>query len=243
MRPLRRTVVALALSWAAAAGAAEPLGPAGLPASAFPKPDRPVAEIISPTWASEAERDRTDEAGQVIRLLGIGPGTQVADIGAGSGYYTTRLARAVGPTGRVYAEDVMPDYLAGLEARLAKEKPDNVTVVAGEVQDPRLAPDTVDVAILIHMYHEIEQPFGFLHNLAPALRRGARVGILEPDRRTENHGTPPRLLRCEFAAVGYREVGFHQLKGQIGYLAVFEPPAADKRPDPAAIKPCPSRTR
>jgi hypothetical protein len=79
-----------------------PLAPAGAPANLFPAPDRPIAEIISPIWATEAERDAVNESGQIVRLLG-------ADIGAGSGYHTVRLARALGPSGRVLAQDVMPN--------------------------------------------------------------------------------------------------------------------------------------
>ena len=88
------------------------------PATAFPKPDRPVAEIISPIWASEKERDAADESGQIIRVLGLMPGMSVADIGAGSGYHTVRLSRALGPGGHVYAQDVTPKYLADLRKRV-----------------------------------------------------------------------------------------------------------------------------
>src|SRR4051794_1816466 len=112
----RRSLSALALLLALSppALAAEPLGPPGAPASAFPKPDRPVAGIVAPQWALEKEREAADEFGQVARLLGIRPGETVADIGAGSGYYALRLAKAVGPEGRVLAEDVTPRYLADL---------------------------------------------------------------------------------------------------------------------------------
>lgn len=231
-------VAALVVAGLGPGRAAEPAGPPGLPASAFPKPDRPVAEIISPQWATERERDAVDEAGQVARLLGVGPGSRVADIGAGSGYYAVRLARIVGREGRVFAQDVVPDYLARLEVRIRREAPDAVTVVAGEPHDPRLPADSVDVAILVHMYHEIEQPFGLLHNLVPAFRTGGRLGIVDLDRRPENHGTPRALLRCELVAAGYREVAFHQLQNDPAYLAVFAPPSAGARPDPATIRPC-----
>src|ERR1700712_1669128 len=133
---MNRSLLAAALVLLAApALAAEPLGPPGAPASAFPKPDRPVAEIVAPLWASEAERDRVDEVGQVARLLRIETGETVADIGAGSGYYTTRLAERVGPRGQVLAEDVTPRYLATLSTRIAKARLANVTVVRGEPHD------------------------------------------------------------------------------------------------------------
>jgi hypothetical protein len=88
------------------------------------------------------------------------------------------------------------------------------------------------------MYHEIAQPYAFLYNLAPALKRGAPVGIVDLDRPVGQHGTPPELLRCELAAVGYREMAFHALTGDAGYLAIFSPPAPAERPKPEALPPC-----
>ena len=232
-----RPLLAL-LALTAAAHGAESLGPPGAPAGAFPKPDRPVAEIVAAQWAFEAQRDKADEFGQVARLMGIAPGETVADIGAGSGYYVTRLSPLVGPQGRVLAEDVTPRYLADLEARLRKAGLSNVTVVRGEPHDPRLAPGSVDAAILVHMYHEITQPFGLLHNLAAAMKPGGRVGIVDADDIPSRHGTPPTLLRCELSAMGFRETGFSVLSGGVGYLAVFAAPAPDRRPDPKGIVPC-----
>lgn len=216
----------------------EPLGPVGTPAAAFPKPDRPIAEIISPIWATEKERDAVDESGQVIRLLGLKPGMSVADIGAGSGYHTVRLARALGPEGRVYAQDVTANYLTDLQKRVQAEGLDNVTVSFGEPHDPRLPPGSVDAAILVHMYHEIAQPFAALYNLVPALKPGARIGIVDLDRPTWEHGTPKDLLRCELVAVGYEQISFSKLTGDIGYLAIFTAPTEAHRVPPEAVKPC-----
>ncbi|KAB1074946.1 class I SAM-dependent methyltransferase [Methylobacterium planeticum] len=237
---MRRTALAVlsALLLAAPARAAGPLGPPGARASAFPKPDRPVAEIVAAQWALEKDREKADEFGQVARLMRFAPGETVADIGAGSGYYALRLSRSVGPQGRVLAEDVTPRYLADLEARVRRAGLANVTVVRGEPHDPRLKPASVDAAILIHMYHEISQPYGLLHNLAAAIRPGGRVGIVDADDIPSRHGTPPALLRCELSAAGYRETGFSTLEGGVGYLALFEAPAPERRPDPAAIRPC-----
>ncbi|MFF8802809.1 MULTISPECIES: class I SAM-dependent methyltransferase [unclassified Methylobacterium] len=220
------------------AHAAEPLAPPGAPAERFPTPDRPVAEIVAPQWAHERQRDKADEVGQVARLMRIRPGETVADIGAGSGYYVFRLSPRVGPQGRILAQDITPDYLADLERRVAEAGLANVTVVRGEAHDPRLPPASVDAALLVHMYHEIAQPFGLLWNLAAAMKPGGRVGIVDADAIPSQHGTPPKLLRCELAALGYREVSMTTLKGGVGYLAVFEAPAAERRPDPASIRPC-----
>lgn len=235
---LLRLSTALLLVATAALAQVGPLAPSGAPASAFPKPDRPVAEIISPIWASEKERDAVDEAGQLVRRLGIAPGMNVAYIGAGSGYHTVRLARAVGPAGQVFGQDVLPRYLAGLTERVGREGLTNVTMAQGDPHDPRLPPRSVDVAILVHMYHEIAQPFALLHNLLPALRPGARVGVVDLDRPTDQHGTPRKLLACEFAAVGYRQVAISDLDGNLGYLAVFAPPDEAERIAPSSIIPC-----
>ena len=220
----------------AGSAAAQQIAPSGIPADRFPKPLRPVAGIVSDQWSSEDTRERVGEAARVMQLLGIRPGMAVADIGAGSGYYTVRLSRQVGPTGRVFAEDIMPDYLAGLQRRVAAEGLNNVTLALGEAHDPRLPPASVDVALLVHMYHEIDQPFGLLVNLLPALRPGARVAILDADRVTSRHGTPPALLECELRAVGFRQVAFHPLEGGATFLAVFAPPSQTLAP--ASIVPC-----
>jgi hypothetical protein len=88
------------------------------------------------------------------------------------------------------------------------------------------------------MYHEIAQPYGLLYNLAPALKPGARVGIVDAIGPTSEHGTPPDLLRCELAAVGYRGIAFHPLTGSNAYLAIFAPPSDDSRPRPDAMVAC-----
>lgn len=235
-QPVRAWLGLALLCLGAASAAAQQVAPSGIPADRFPKPLRPVASIISNQWSSEDTRERVGEAGRVMQLLGIQPGMAVADIGAGSGYYTVRLSQRVGPAGRVFAEDIMPDYLAGLRRRVAAEGLGNVTVALGEAHDPRLPPASVDVALLVHMYHEIDQPYGLLANLLPALRPGGRVAILDADRATSQHGTPPALLECELRAVGYRQVAFHPLEGGAVYLAVFTPPA--RPPAPASIVPC-----
>ena len=238
-RAMAALVLGLALTLGAAACAETPeAGPPGLAAERFPRPQRPVAGIISDQWASEDSRERAGEADKVMDLLGVGPGLVVADIGAGAGYYVGGLSRRVGPTGRVIAQDVERRYLEGLRRRVAREGWGNVSLVLGAPHDPRLPPRSVDLALLVHMYHEIEQPFGLLHNLVPALRPGGRVAILDVDGPIRQHGTPRALLRCELAAVGYREVAWHWIEGRSVYLAVFAPPA--QAPEPERIAPCAS---
>ena len=210
----------------------------GAGAKEFPSPQRPVAEIVSPTRTGEEHRDSLNEAGEIARLLELKPGMTVGDIGAGAGYHTVRLSRLLGPTGSVVAEDVTRDYLMELARRVEMLKLTNVKLALGEPQDPRLPASSLDAAILVHMYHEIAQPYAFLYNLAPALKPGARVGIVDLERPTAEHGTPIELLRCELAAVGYREIATHQLAGDGGYLAVFSPPEQASRKSPREIVAC-----
>jgi SAM-dependent methyltransferase len=237
--------LALAISLAVGAIAAEPearpekigpLGPPGRPASAFPKPVRPVAGIVAEEWATEEARDRDGEAEQVLRFLDVGPGMSVADIGAGGGYYTVRLARRVGATGHVIAEDVVPESLEKLQQRVEREGLGNVELALGEPHDPRLWPHSVDLVLMVHMYHEVEQPYGLLYNLLPALRDGGRVAVIDLDQPTEQHGTPLTLLLCEFHALGFRQTHWGWLREHKEYFSLFVPPAAP--PAPGTIRPC-----
>ena len=117
--------------------------PPGAPAKAFPKPQRPVADIVSPIWYAEKERDVAGKR-QVVRLLGIKSGMTVADIGAGSGYYVVRPAPIVGANGRIIAEDVVPEYLRTLRKRVRDRGLQNVTISLGEPHDPRLPAHSLD---------------------------------------------------------------------------------------------------
>jgi predicted methyltransferase len=235
-----RTAIVLALTAVLAlqASAQDYIAPPGAPIEIFPKPQRPVADIVSPIWHDEKERDAARETQQVVQLLGIKSGMTIADIGAGSGYYVVRLAPIVGPGGRIFAEDVVPEYLQALHKRVGDLGLQNVTISRGEPHDPRLPAGSLDIAITVHMYHEIAQPYGLVYNLVPAFKPGARLGIVDAFGPTSQHGTPPALLRCELAAVGYREIAFHPLKGSTAYLAIFAPPSEQSRTRPEAMIPC-----
>jgi predicted methyltransferase len=228
----------IAATFTISVSAREFLVESGTPAAAFPNPDRPVADIVSPIWHNEKERDAAGEARQLVGLLSIKSGMTVADIGAGSGYYVVRLSPIVGPHGRIIAEDVVPQYLRGLRRRVREFGLRNVVISLGEPHDPRLPANSLDIAILVHMYHEITQPYGLLYNLVPALKPGARVGIVDAYAPTSVHGTPPDLLRCELAAVGYRQISIDRLTGSNAYLAIFAPPSVASRTPPEAMVAC-----
>lgn len=207
----------------------------GLPADSFPAPSRRFSRIVAPRWTDEGTRDASSEAETVIANLPLLPGMSVADIGAGDGYYVTRMSRHVGATGRVYGQDIIPEYLNLLADRVREAGLTNVIVVRGEPSDPRLPSDSIDAAIMIHMYHEITEPFAQLWNLARALKPGAHLGILDTTYPTDQHGTPPWLLECELGVVGYQKVR-SMSTGPDEYLTVFRSPPRDSLPSPAEIR-------
>ncbi len=208
------------------------------PRSPFPEPDRPVAPIVSARYSNEDARDSVGEFETVVKFAGVQPGMWVADVGAGEGYYTVRLAPLVGKTGRVLAQDIVPETRDNLARRVHRENLEIVAVKLGEPNDPKLPEGTIDRILIIHMYHEIERPSEFLWNLRPALKRGGSVVLVDADRPTDRHGTPPRLLVCEFAAVGYELARFERLPDSESYYAQFQAPGP--RPEPAQIRSCPA---
>jgi ubiquinone/menaquinone biosynthesis C-methylase UbiE len=202
----------------------------------FPPADRPVAPIESTRWSTEEARDRVNEADEVMDRADVAPGMTVADIGAGDGYYTVRLAQRVGAKGRVLAQDIQPQVIERLADRVAREQLDNVSIKLGAADDPKLPAASFDRVFMIHMYHEIEEPYAFLWRLYPALRAGGEVIVVDADRPVARHGTPTGLLTCEFEAVGYKLVAFTEKPEAGGYFARFAPKGP--RPAPGDIERC-----
>lgn len=203
---------------------------------AFPKADRPVSGPEGDEFSTEDQRDRRGEDKVVMDLARIEPGMTVADIGAGAGYYTVRLAARVGAKGRVLAQDIDHAILEQLGNRVEHDRLDNVSIKLGATDDPRLPDGSFDRIFMVHVYHEIAEPYAFLWRMRPALRPGGKVVVVDVDRPTDHHGIPPPLLFCEFNAVGFRLVQFVRRPELTGYYAEFE--AAGARPAPASIKPC-----
>ncbi|WP_375541197.1 class I SAM-dependent methyltransferase [Qipengyuania flava] len=202
----------------------------------FPEPDRPVSALGSNEFSTEDQRDRRGEAQTVMDLAEIEDGMTVADIGAGNGYYTVRLAERVGDSGRVLAQDIDGDALSRLGRRIERYRLENVSIRLGEFADPKLPDASFDRIFMVHMYHEIEQPYEFLWRMWPALREGGQVVVVDIDRPTDQHGIDPLLLSCEFEASGYELVAFKDAPELAGYYAQFK--AAATRPAPGEIEPC-----
>jgi SAM-dependent methyltransferase len=201
----------------------------------FPKPGRPVAPTVGDTFSTEDARDRMGEFEQVVELAGVEPGMWVADLGAGEGYYAVRLSPVVGRQGRVLAEDIVPEVRDRLAERVQRENLENVAVSLGEPDDPELPPRSFDRIFMVHMYHEVESPYAFLWHTREALKPGGRIIVVGADRPPHRHGMPPKLLRCEFAAVGL-ELRQLQGIGGLNYFASFE--AVGPRPRPSEIETC-----
>ena len=202
----------------------------------FPRAYRPVSEAAGNAFSTEQSRDDRREADTVMDLAKITRGMSVADIGAGDGYYTVRLAGRVGRNGRVLAQDIDEGALRRLGSRVERERLDNVSIKPGAEDDPRLPENSFDRIFMVHMYHEVSEPYAFLWRMRPALREGGQVIVVDVDRPTDQHGIPPKLLFCEFDHVGFRLVEFVRKPELAGYYAQFE--ATGDRPEPYEIEPC-----
>ncbi len=223
----------------AALSSCKPLGDAaGRPDTAqeFPLPDRPVSETLSNEFSNEVTRDERGEATEVMDLANIAPGMTVADIGAGEGYYTVRLAERVGDAGRVLAQDIDEDALGRLARRVERERLENISIKPGAVDDPRLPADSFDRIFLVHMYNEVTEPYAFLWRMWPALAQDGQIIVVAANRPTDQQGIPPKLLFCEFDAVGFDLVEFVERPDLVSYFARFQ--RASERPDPGAISVC-----
>ncbi|WP_338245144.1 class I SAM-dependent methyltransferase [Aurantiacibacter hainanensis] len=202
----------------------------------FPRPYRPVSDLGGNAFSTEQIRDDRREAQTVMDQANIAEGMTVADIGAGEGYYTVRLAARVGEDGRVLAQDIDEDVLRRLGNRVERERLDNVSIALGLPDDPKLPEDSFDRIFMVHMYHEISEPYALLWRMRPSLREGGQVIVVDVDRPADQHGINPQLLFCEFERVGYRLVEFVRKPQIAGYYAQFE--VVGERPEPRDIEPC-----
>src|SRR6478672_8756600 len=204
----------------------------------FPAVHRDVAPIVGGTFSTEDARDRLGEAEEVMDLAGVRAGMSVADVGAGEGYYTVRLARVVGAKGRVLAEDIVPDVRDELSDRVQRERLDNVAVKLGTADNPMLPAVSFDRVFLVHMYHEVANPYAFLWHMREGVKPAGLVIVVDSNRPVKQHGMPPAELKCEFAALGLQPVKFNVLSGGDVYLMAFR--LTEPRPAPDKIDACKS---
>jgi ubiquinone/menaquinone biosynthesis C-methylase UbiE len=156
--------------------------------------------------------------------LGIAPGKTVADIGAGSGWFSVRAARRVTPAGLVYAVDINPEAIHYIRERALRERTSNVRTVLSKPKDPLLPTDGIDAALLLKTYHEVAEPVALLKNLHRALRPKARLGIIDRNGNGEDHGVDRDTVVREAGQAGYKlidEYDFVKADGE-DYFLVFE---------------------
>jgi ubiquinone/menaquinone biosynthesis C-methylase UbiE len=175
----------------------------------------------------------------IFAAMGVHPGAVVADVGAGDGFFTSRLARAVGPEGRVHAVDINAGTLERLKRRLADEAIENVTLVQGARDDPRLPEAAIDAALIVNAYHEMDQHQSMLAALRRALKPDGRLVVVEPvtpSRRgrtraeqTKAHEIDPEYLLQDARAAGFRVVGLRDpftsrgTDGDIEWMMTLQP--------------------
>jgi ubiquinone/menaquinone biosynthesis C-methylase UbiE len=168
-------------------------------------------------------RDERLQVNRVMDILGIASGKTVADIGAGSGWFTVRAARRVGEGGIVYAVDINPESIRYIVVRAEKEQLNNVKTILGKSDNPLLPAASVDSVLLLKTYHEVAEPVALLQNLRASLRPGAKIGIIDRNGNGENHGVGRDVVLREAAQAGYRLLKQYDfVKGdKMDYFLVF----------------------
>ena len=140
---------------------------------------------------------------RVLDILDMAPGRVVADIGAGSGWFTMLAAKRVTETGNVYAVDINPESIRYINQRAQKEDLHNIKTVLSKPDDPLLPAEKIDSVLLLKTYHEVEKPVTLLRNLRHSLRTGAKVGIIDRNGNGENHGVAREVVIREASQAGY----------------------------------------
>jgi predicted methyltransferase len=169
------------------------------------------------------ERDKRLHVDRVMDLLGIAAGKSVADVGAGSGWFTVRAAARVGSSGVVYAEDINPEAVDYITKRAAVAKLGNVKPVLGTVDDVKLPEGSVDAVLLLKVYHEMARPIPLMAKLRASLKPGAKVGIIDRNGNGADHGIMPDVVEREMGVAGYKRVGKYDFTKDDGqdYFLIF----------------------
>jgi len=178
-----------------------------------PVTKRPIAGVMGmggADWLTRSERAAEEHPDQALDAIGILPGSIVGDVGAGVGYMTARLARRVGPNGKVYANDIQPEMLEQLRKNMAREGIGNVTTVVGAEDDPHLPPNTLDLVLLVDVYHEFSKPQAMLRKIRESLKPDGRLVLLEYRKEDpkvpirEEHKMSVKQVRTELEPEGFR---------------------------------------
>lgn len=170
-------------------------------------------------------RDQRLQINRVMDIMGIVPGKSVADIGAGSGWFTVRAARRVGPAGTVYAVDINPEAIRYIDHWIHRESLPNVKTILSKDDDPLLPKDAVDAVLLLKTYHEVSNPVALLDHLRPALKSEALLGIIDRNGNGTDHGVSREIVVKEAAQAGYHLLQTYDFVKPDGmdYFLVFKP--------------------
>lgn len=189
------------------------------------KLDRPTSDPYTGSLSifEDAKRDEKLQINRVMDILRIKEGSRVADIGAGSGWFTVRAARRAGTKGVVYAVEINPEYLRHIEARATREGLANVRAVLGKEDDPLLPEAGVDAVLILKTYHEIAQPIRLLRRLRRSLAAGALVGVIDRNGAGDDHGLDERKVISEAGRAGFALVAQYDFVKPDGmdYFLVF----------------------
>lgn len=174
---------------------------------------REIARVMGwqgASWLERSEREREERTDLLVPVLELKAGMTVADVGAGTGYFTWRMARAVAPGGKVFASDVQPEMIALLKRAMGERGVANVVPVQAGVKDAGLEPASLELALLVDVYHELEYPFEVMSGVVRALKPGARLVLVEY--RAEDPGVPIKALHKMSVAQVRREMALHALQ-------------------------------
>ncbi|HLL77088.1 MAG TPA: class I SAM-dependent methyltransferase [Pyrinomonadaceae bacterium] len=187
--------------------------------------DRPTSEPYTGSLSifEDPKRDEKLQIGRVMDVLKIKEGSGVADIGAGSGWFTVRAARRVGQSGTVFAVEINPAYVTHIERRARGENLTQVRAVLGKEDDPLLPEASVDAVLILKTYHEIAEPVRLMRNLRKSLRPGALVGIIDRAGKGDDHGLDAAKVIAEAGRAGYTLVEQHDFvkPDNMDYFLVF----------------------
>jgi ubiquinone/menaquinone biosynthesis C-methylase UbiE len=161
---------------------------------------------------------------RVMNILHIMPGKDVADIGAGGGWFSVLAAKRVGAKGTVFAEDINAHYIDAIRKRSEAEHLPNIKPVLGTPDDPKLAPASVDAVLMLKVYHEIANTQPVLASLRAAMRHNARLGIIDRNGKGDDHGLAEATVRAEVEAAGFHQVARYDFTKDDGqdYFLIFE---------------------
>ena len=226
MSQLRFTFILLPATLVAGSASAQPTNSAAAPSTRYEIREehdrdgigkfymgREIAQVMghqAADWLERPEREDEERPSLALPALKLKPGDAVADIGAGSGYYTRRLAKLVGEEGVVYAVDIQREMLDVLTNKMTELNIHNVKAVLGDVKDPKLPRASVDLALLVDVYHEFDYPYEMIQGICAALKPGGRIAFIEF--RGEDPKVPIKLLHKMTEAQVRKEMAVHPLE-------------------------------